>query len=189
MIDSNGFLLAVDWLQGKFFGMETHELIKAIRQEYRLPWRGIHGVAHWARVLENGVRLALRTGARLDVVSLFAVFHDSRRVNEGYDPEHGRRGATLTTALRGTLFVLADDAYELLRMACIHHTDGKTMADVTVQTCWDADRLDLGRVAIKPHPKRLCTEAAKDSAVIAWAYERSISASMPEIVGRDWDSA
>ena len=169
--------------------MVTNELIKAIRREYRLPWRGIHGAGHWARVLENGVRLASLTGAHLEVVTLFAVFHDSRRVNEGYDPEHGRRGADLAAALRGTLFVLDDDAFELLRTACIHHTDGKTMADVSVQTCWDADRLDLGRVGIKPHPKRLCTKAAKDPAVIAWAYERSVSGSIPEIVGRDWDSA
>ncbi len=55
------------------------ELIRSIRQQYRLPWHGIHGVVHWARVLENGLRLASTTGAHLGVVSLFAVFHDSRR--------------------------------------------------------------------------------------------------------------
>lgn len=188
-IVSIGFLLSLDWLRGKFFVMLTTELIKAIRREYLLPWRGIHGVVHWARVLENGVRLASVTGTRLDVVTLFAVFHDSRRVNEDNDPEHGQRGADLAAALRGKVFVLADDAFELLRTACIYHTDGRTMADVTVQTCWDADRLELGRVGIKPHPERLCTEAAKDPAVISWAYERSVSGFIPDIVGRDWDSA
>jgi hypothetical protein len=33
--------------------------------------------------------------------------------------------------------------------------------DITVQTCWDADRLDLPRVGIQPLPQFLCTEAAK----------------------------
>jgi hypothetical protein len=33
--------------------------------------------------------------------------------------------------------------------------------DVTIQTCWDADRLDLGRVGIRPDPARMGTEAGK----------------------------
>jgi uncharacterized protein len=46
--------------------------------------------------------------------------------------------------------------------------------DVTVQTCWDADRLDLGRVGIRPVASRLCTPAARAPDVIAWAYARSL---------------
>lgn len=38
-------------------------LIRIIREQYQLPWDGIHGVSHWARVLENGLRLAPLTGA------------------------------------------------------------------------------------------------------------------------------
>jgi uncharacterized protein len=34
-------------------------------------------------------------------------------------------------------------------------------ADVTVQTCWDADRLDLVRIDIQPEAERLCTDAAR----------------------------
>jgi uncharacterized protein len=48
-----------------------------------------------------------------------------------------------------------------------------TEADVTVQTCWDADRLDLGRIGIKPEPRFLCTAAAQDPALIEWALLRS----------------
>ena len=40
----------------------TPALLEAIRQGYALPWMGIHGVTHWARVLENGLRLAEQTG-------------------------------------------------------------------------------------------------------------------------------
>lgn len=48
------------------------------------------------------------------------------------------------------------------------------VADITVQTCWDADRLDLGRVGIRPDPDRLCTSAAKESDLLEWAYARSV---------------
>lgn len=37
-------------------------IIQEILQEYALPIHGDHGVAHWARVLENGRRLATLTG-------------------------------------------------------------------------------------------------------------------------------
>ena len=53
--------------------------------------------------------------------------------------------------------------------------DGFTDADLTVQVCWDADRLDLGRVGIEPIPEKLCTEPARDSKMIAWAYRRSLN--------------
>ena len=45
---------------------------------------------------------------------------------------------------------------------------------MTVQTCWDADRLDLGRVGIRPLAERLCTDVARDPVLIEWAYQRSI---------------
>ncbi|MGE3778174.1 MAG: hypothetical protein AB7F89_13385, partial [Pirellulaceae bacterium] len=62
-------------------------IVQAIIAEYELPLDGYHGVAHWARVLENGRRLCEQTGANVNIVSLFAVFHDSRRVSEGHDPQ------------------------------------------------------------------------------------------------------
>lgn len=167
--------------------MPTAELIKAIRRQYQLPWHGVHGVVHWARVLENGVRLATSTGARVQVVRLFAVFHDSRRTNEDHDPNHGRRGAAFASTLRGNLFQTSDEDFELLIIACAEHTLGKTVGDVTIQTCWDADRLDLGRVGILPEPKKLCTKAAKDPAMLSWAYQRSITLHVPSIVA-EWES-
>ena len=46
------------------------------------------------------------------------------------------------------------------------HSDGHTTGDATVLACWDSDRLDLGRVGIRPHPSRLCTVQAKARAMI-----------------------
>ena len=59
--------------------------------EYALPLIGDHGVADWARVRENGQRLAEETGANVEVVQLFAVLPDSRRRHEVSDPQHGPR--------------------------------------------------------------------------------------------------
>jgi uncharacterized protein len=61
----------------------------------------------------------------------------------------------------------------LLCHACKLHSDGFITADLTVQACWDADRLDLGRVGVKPDPRYLCTSYAKRGDVIDRAYERS----------------
>jgi uncharacterized protein len=151
------------------------ELIWAVRAEYALPWDGIHGISHWVRVRETGLRLAAGTGASPAVVELFSVFHDACRFNEGLDREHGQRGAALATRLRGTLFTLGEDDFARLQEACIFHTDGLLEAEATIQTCWDADRLDLPRTGIAVDPARLCTAAAQDPAILAWAGRRSLT--------------
>ena len=153
--------------------MITPDLISAIRSEYQLDWNGIHGVAHWARVRDVGLRLAEKSGANTRVIELFAFLHDSRRFNNNNDPEHGNRAASLAETLRGNAIHLAGEEFELLSYACKHHTFGHLEGDITVLTCWDADRLDLGRVGIVPLPDKLCTSAARDSTMIEWAYKRS----------------
>ena len=140
--------------------MITKELIHTVINQYTLPLNGIHGILHWARVLENGTRLAVINNANLQVVQLFAIFHDSGRNNDGIDPCHGKRGSEFAASLRGSFFDLNDENLELLSIACTYHTDGLTDGDITVQTCWDSDRLDLGRIGIKPNLRYLCTDAA-----------------------------
>jgi uncharacterized protein len=120
------------------------------------------------------------------VVQLFAVLHDSRRVNEGTDPDHGPRAAEFARTLRGHLFDLPDHEFRLLHGACPGHTHERTHPDVTIQTCWDADRLDLGRVGITPHPKCLCTEVAKRPAMIQWADGRASFGVVPEFTREEW---
>jgi uncharacterized protein len=161
-------------------------ILSAILEEYVLPVNGHHGVAHWARVMENGLRLAEETGANVQVVRLFAVFHDSRRRNESIDPDHGQRGADFAAELRGNLFDLPDDDFNLLYRACAGHTDELTHPDITIQTCWDSDRLDLGRVGIVPHPSRLCTELAKQKDMIQWADGRASFGTVPDFVANEW---
>ena len=161
-------------------------VLHAILEEYVLPWEGDHGIAHWARVLENGLRLAEETGADIEVIQLFAVLHDSRRINEGDDPDHGPRAAEFASTLRGRLFDLPEREFQILHRACSGHTHERTHPDITVQTCWDSDRLDLGRVGITPRASRLCTEAAKRPEVLKWADDRAILRIVPDLVTRDW---
>jgi uncharacterized protein len=166
--------------------MISKVLIRSILGSYRLPWDGIHGVSHWARVLENGRQLAEAAGARIGVVELFAVFHDSRRTNEGIDDGHGRRGADLARELRGIEFELADEDFDLLVHACNLHTEGRLDGDITVRTCWDADRLDLGRVGTTPRPEKLCTEAARNAGLLKWAIKRGEGLIVPALVSSEW---
>jgi len=164
-------------------------LIRAIRSQYQLPWHGLHGVSHWARVYENSLRLAEHTRADRLVLLLFALFHDARRANEGWDEGHGRRGADLAANLRGRLFALDGARFEMLHYACAMHTERLTDGDATVQTCWDADRLDLPRAGIFPEPARLCTPAAQLPETIAWATERSLRRVVPDLVRGPWGLA
>lgn len=166
----------------------TPALVQEIIRRYQLPLYGRHGIGHWARVFVTGRRLALQTVANETVIELFALFHDSCRENESISKNHGLRGAELAAKLRGDLFDLPDTEFNLLYEACAKHTDGLTEADVTIQTCWDADRLDLARVGISPDRFRLCTEGARDPAILRWAHERSLdpTASLPSWLRRRW---
>ena len=165
--------------------MFKRELIQEILSGYPLHVMGIHGPSHWARVLETGLKLAKKTGANTDIVTLFAVFHDSRRANESHDSEHGKRGAKLAEALRDKYFNLSDEDFEQLQYACDKHTDGLVDNDVTIQTCWDADRLDLWRVGIVPR-QELLSPTAYNQAIYTWAQERSIGSYVPEYVEAKW---
>jgi len=123
---------------------------------------GIHGLPHWIRVEKNGLNLAASEGADLDVVSLFALFHDSRRINDDVDSEHGNRGARLAEQLRAEgLFDITDEQLQVLVYACENHTDVTYSDHPTVGCCWDADRLDLTRIGVAPDPSMLNTEVAK----------------------------
>lgn len=153
----------------------TSELVRFLQREFLLDWSGIHGAPHWARVRWNGLQLARQNGANCKVVELFAFLHDSRREHDGRDPAHGARAAELIHDLEGGLFELTRAERVKLETACREHSDGKLRGDLTVRTCWDADRLDLGRVGIRPDPDRLATPHARDQCLITIAYKRSVA--------------
>lgn len=152
---------------------KLRDIEQILVKEYQLDPGSLHGPAHWERVKQNGLYLASQIGADSQVVNYFACFHDSCRQNEGYDPEHGARGAEKAVSMRH-MVSLTDAQFRLLLEACRGHTNQLFHENKTIACCWDADRLDLSRVGINPDPKRLNTEAAKLLTAYDWASRRRL---------------
>lgn len=140
------------------FPIDFDRLWRIVQRDFGLPAESIHGPAHWRRVERHGRLLARQTGAREDVVRLFALLHDSQRITEGEEPGHGRRAADYARSLRGDRFALDDAGFGLLLEACRSHSDCIRNADPTIGTCLDADRLDRCRAGAALDPNRLSTE-------------------------------
>ena len=72
------------------------EIAKVAKSRFALSLKGLHGLAHWQRVQENGLKLAKYNGANKDIVRLFSFLHDCCRQDDRSDPEHGPRAAEFT---------------------------------------------------------------------------------------------
>jgi len=117
----------------------------------------IHGVEHWDRVARFGL-LLYQEGADLDVILAFAYLHDSERMNNGHDINHGKRASRLIDTIRHTqLLNMTDERITMLKIACELHTIAHRTGDLTIDICFDADRMDLPRVGILPLPERMAT--------------------------------
>jgi uncharacterized protein len=135
----------------------------------------IHDISHWKRVAVNGKLLCecferrtpwftrkFKEKPNLRVITLFAFLHDSHRVDDGCDMEHGPRAAKAINEIRNTLLsYLSDKEFWQLQEAIKYHTSATSHPDVTVATCFDADRLDLVRIGIQPDPQYMATPCGK----------------------------
>lgn len=131
----------------------------------------VHSIEHWQRVEKYGLMMAEKNGADKEVVSLFACLHDARRESDDHDPEHGERAAVLLLDLiKARVLALSDEQYDKLKLALrLHPITEASSDDITVRTCWDADRLDLWRADIEPDPKYMFTEEGKNPEMIEFA--------------------
>lgn len=140
-----------------------------------------HGLPHCQKVERNGIILGLgiregnlcfREDVNMRVVRAFAYIHDKYRVNDGPDDEHGSRAAEVIPAIRNTVLKdLTDDEIILLEKACRYHTTEQRTGIPTVDVCFDADRLDLGRVGIEPDPKKMATHQGAYYSTCLWRLE------------------
>ena len=151
----------------------TQDYIDFLAKNFRLSHNGHHGLEHWMRVLINGRLLAEGNGADIEVVEHFALLHDVMREDENIDLYHGPRAADFIKTITGQWVKLNEHQLYQLIQACSYHSVGRLDRDVTIQTCWDADRLDLGRVGITPKSLYLGSNLAKDQNFIEMAYMRS----------------
>ena len=123
-----------------------------------------HGLSHWQRVERNGIILStingnIREDINIKVVRFFAYLHDKCRLNDWADLEHGVRSADMLSDIRDTILKdFTDEEVAVLDKACRYHTTEQRTGIPTVDVCFDADRLDLGRVGIVPNPKLMATE-------------------------------
>jgi uncharacterized protein len=145
-------------------------LLDEVLAQFRISTDGVHGPSHWARVRHHGLAVGAEAGADLLIVELFAFLHDSQRVDEHEDRFHGDRAAEFAASMNHRYYDLQDTQLDKLVNAIRFHSDGDVHQCSTIQTCWDADRLDLGRVGIKPAARYLSPVAAKH---IQAAYEWS----------------
>jgi uncharacterized protein len=140
--------------------MIDSQVLDAIKRDSILFGSTMHGLYHWRTVERNGLYLSQHVDCDVQVVSCFAYLHDCMRQNEGSDPNHGPRAAEYAARHQAALG-LSDAQFELLAEACSTHTSGQVTDDTTVGVCWDADRLDLGRVGIMPEAQFLISAEAK----------------------------
>jgi uncharacterized protein len=123
----------------------------------------VHGWRHWMETAWFGLQLLSEVSdADPAVVLLFALLHDSRRHNDHDDPNHGRRAATLIPQLSTKLLRLSDRQATCLVDACEGHADGYTTTNATIGVCWDADRLGLWRIGVKPMISMLSVNASRN---------------------------
>jgi uncharacterized protein len=123
----------------------------------------LHGLDHWFRVWQNAQLLSGKgTNADLEVVGLYALFHDSMRVNDGLD---SGRGYNLWERINQRLDLgrfLSQRQNEQLFEACAEHSNGLRSMDPTIAVCWDADRLDLHRKGVWPDARFMSTQDSID---------------------------
>lgn len=127
-----------------------------------------HGLPHWERVKRYGILLSLsvhngklsfRKGINIKVICYFAYLHDKCRLNDYADLQHGERAADMLYTIKETLLKdLNNEEFSLLEQACRLHTTTHKTGDLTIDTCFDADRLDLERVGIAPDYRKMATD-------------------------------
>jgi uncharacterized protein len=136
-------------------------LWKEVSEKKRSASSPIHGLTHWRRVFENGLIIAKESGANIELIELFALFHDSCHLNDGKDPDHGRRAAEWVASMRSDLPDLSEDLFQYLLEALRDHTHVRNTGNIHIATCWDADRLDLERVGKTLKEKYMNTEIGR----------------------------
>lgn len=118
--------------------------------------RGLHGIRHSKHVEAFG----LLSGSDVDmlVVRTFAYLHDCCRENDGDDVNHGPRAADFIENWRTTCLSYLDDTqFGKLQDAIRYHTTEKRTNDDTINACFDADRLDIGRCGMKLDPDKMAS--------------------------------
>lgn len=147
--------------------------IQIIVNDFELDlYDGYHSIYHWLRVMENGLTIASMNGANKKIIIAFSLFHDSKRVNDDVDLDHGYKGAKYLELLKDKVN-LSKDELTIAIEACKHHNDRKNHNNIDIATCWDGDRLDLMRVGIYPDKDFMSTSQGKEAGLIVFCNSKA----------------
>lgn len=162
---------------------DLEDLVRTVERQATHLQSTIHGPSHWRAVGAVAAELAGAFGRDAgdgpppdrELLLLFALLHDAMREDDGRDLDHGPRAALLLDRLRvdGTLDLDGPRA-AVLTEALHDHTNGTLSTDPTIGTCWDADRLLIGRVGIVPDPRFCSTSEGR---------RRAVAGDLPDLVG------
>ena len=108
------------------------------------------------------------------------LFHISRVDDELRDFFMGIPDETCYHSYKNQLANDYQEQFDKLYHACKFHTTEHRSGDTSIDTCYDADRLDLGRVGIALDPKKMATSFG---ATIA---SKSLEAGIKPEDMRDW---
>lgn len=159
----------------KIYEVIPKEIIKNICDNYKLDLStSLHGINHWARVLENGIILSEYNGANKKVIIAFSFFHSALRDNEEHDPEEGIKGATLLNYYEEELN-MTEEEINKASIACKEFVYKNKNEDKDIFTCFDSQNLDSMRSGLYPDKKDMHTEAAKNIGIITWAMKRGMN--------------
>ncbi len=168
---------------------DLDDLVRTVEAHATHLGSAIHGPSHWRAVGAVAAELAGAAhgpgapagGGRPDpeLLLLFALLHDAMREDDGRDLDHGPRAALLLERLRADDAIRIDDERAAVLAEALHdHTNGTLSADPTIGTCWDADRLLIGRVGFVPDA-RFCSTAE--------GRRRALAGELPPLDGpADW---
>jgi len=151
-------------------------ILETSKKAFKLDINSDHGEKHWNNVEKIGEYLFKKTRADIKVIKLFARLHDIKRENEDYDIEHGLRASKFIEDLYNKkLLNVTERQLNQLMFACEHHSNSDIKSDdITIQVCWDADRLDLWRLGIMPDKELLNTGIAKEDKSIEFAKKLNL---------------
>ena len=115
----------------------------------------------------------------------FAVLQDFVYENRVFDSNihglaHWRQVEFNGVSLEEKLLDITQEQFEKLYHACKFHTKERSTGDATIDTCYDADRLDLGRVGFELNPHKMATAAGAKIA------RKSLTAGVDVYEMREW---
>ena len=142
------------------YNQKFYKLKEYLLENFLLGKLSMHGPSHWDRVLENGLLIA-KEDSNIDklIIILFSYIHDSKRIDEYTDAEHGERAASSIEELEKLKLInINHKQKEILHFAVKNHNKGNKSQNPTIGACWDADRLELNRVGIFPSAEFFSTK-------------------------------